>query len=186
MSDEKVALPKPRPLSEFPNPSTQSYYGSLLAKQPEIALGVSVTIAHMAAVDAVHEQIIVSLLGAEGYSVNAVLKSVKSQHERTKLTLHLIDLKLERVHRELFNLINKQIAPIREIRNKFAHGLWGECQSIPGSLILGESKGWVDRLGRGLQIMASQSKTNRAKGFPELGSNCHQTEPRSVVATRRH
>ncbi|EMS96983.1 hypothetical protein H009_14703 [Agrobacterium tumefaciens str. Cherry 2E-2-2] len=119
----------------------------------------------MAAVDAIHEQIVVSLLGGEGFSVNAVLRSIKSHHERAKLTLRLIDLKLEKIHRELFNLINRHIEPIRDIRNKFAHGLWGECQSVPESLILGENRQWVDIFGAGLQIMASESRITKARDF---------------------
>ncbi|MCD4509699.1 hypothetical protein LQT97_00480 [Brucella pseudogrignonensis] len=164
MSDE-VIIPTPKLLSDYAGVHETSFSGALLAKQPAIALGISLTIAHMAAVDAVYDQIVVQLLGAEGYSVSAMLRSIKSHHERHKLTIRLIEEKLEKDHRELFILVKNKIQPIRDIRNKFSHGLWGESPTIPNSLLLGESKPFGDALGASLQLMQAAAPLERAKSF---------------------
>lgn len=165
MSEDKVLLPSPKLLSSFNASGHQVFSGASLAKQPEIALCVSMTIAHMAAVDAEYEHIIIKLMGDEGYSVSTMLRSIRSTHERHKLTLKLIEIKLDKDHRELFNTVNNLIKPVRDIRNQFAHGLWGYCSSIEDGLLLSETKPWGDMLGAAMQLMKKSSPLNNAKNF---------------------
>jgi len=165
MADEKVQLPTPRRLSDFPGNHTQTFHGAILAKQPIIAVGVAVTIAHMAAVDSVYDQMLVYLLGAEGNSVSTVLRSIRSNPEKLRLTSRLIEAKLQDDHLKLFRLINNEIAPIRDIRNQFAHGLWGETPSLPESLLLGESQPFNNLIGASIEAFAKEGPLQRAKNF---------------------
>lgn len=116
-----------------------SYGADTLLRHPAAAVQIATTISRFSDIDLLFEQILTKLLAAEGAAVGILLRSIPSHHSRIKVIKELIKGHVNKENGELFRAAMKAVDPVRTIRNKFAHGIWGYSSDHPESLILAES-----------------------------------------------
>lgn len=131
-----MVLPTPKESSALVN---GSYGADALLRHPAAAVQIATIISRFSDIDLLIEQILINLLPAEGASVGVLLRSMPSHHSRIKVIRELIKGHVNKENGELFRAAMKAVDPVRAMRNKFAHGIWGYSSDYPECLILAES-----------------------------------------------
>lgn len=152
MNSEAITVPTPPLLAEFDSVSNRSFGPGNLLKEPFIALAVAQTIAQFSAIDAIYQQSLAELLPGEGAAISILLKRVRGHDSRLGLIKDLIKSKANDEDRRLFQIVEDAIKPVRDIRNRCAHGLWGRAEELKGRLLLTETTSHVQLMGASLQL----------------------------------
>jgi hypothetical protein len=130
-------MPMPQILSNYGTPTILKYGSNVLTECfPEIALKVMETIATHAHSDALIDQMIIYLMGAEPRLGFAALDALKSTDARRSAFLGIAEEALPKDDFFLIQAIFKVTQKSRARRNNFAHGLWGQASTPNDAAIL--------------------------------------------------
>ncbi|MCV3736860.1 hypothetical protein OCK02_11635 [Rhizobium sp. TRM96647] len=132
---EPIVIPTPENFAS-PNHNTYTFTSSALDERPDFAALVAMTIAKIAEVDQIYQLVIISLLKAEARSIASLLRAIKNSDAIEKTIERVITNHANNHLKETYKAIKPKIKQIREIRNNFAHGIWGKSVNHPNAIIL--------------------------------------------------
>lgn len=119
----RVPVP-PRFVAEHPH-DAQTFSPDLLRTEPVLAALVGEVIAWFAQVDAFYEAMISVTMPREAAGAKVLLARIKDGGQRRSVIRDLLAEGVRSRDRPLLRDLDKAIKPVRDIRNSFAHGLWG-------------------------------------------------------------
>lgn len=184
-------IPQPKTAAEMGIRTAGQFDSKSLMTVPEIATAVAMVIARFAEIDMLYEAIAVDLLGGEGMAAATVLSRMKSTHERSETVSRLLKATARNEDKALLAKINASIEPLRQIRNTFAHGIWG-ITSLKDSLLLTEGSDWNMTLGAIRQIQKATLDTGPINKLlfdlttGENGSVLSEKDNQTISDIRQH
>lgn len=164
MNNQPVQVPVPKPPAAHGISSNGSFGAGSLVEVPEISSAVALTIAHMSDVDMSLQQIAIRLLGGEGLAAATVFASISSYYARVIAIQKVLLAHARDDDKALTRKVTDAITPVRTIRNRFAHGIWGIPSGLPDHLLLTEASKWNSLFGAGVQLGA-QAKDQETINF---------------------
>lgn len=131
----------PQPLNKITLDSniSISFDPASLEREPELAALVAEAIATWSAIDHGLGMILVHLLGADAEAVLGMYSEVIDINRKRRLILGAGKAVLSDADFEILEAATLAARWQCTIRNKLAHGLWGQCDKVPDALI------WTDQ-----------------------------------------
>ncbi|MFK0331036.1 hypothetical protein ACIQUB_07920 [Rhizobium sp. NPDC090275] len=129
----------PQPLSNSitkESPYNLAFNADELRTRPLLAAKVSEFIARASALDHGMAMVLVSLLHASPEPAFAMFSEVLDAGNRRAMILAAARSTLDAEHFEMLEVVSNAVRMQIDVRNKFAHWLWGGCEQLPDALLL--------------------------------------------------
>lgn len=129
----------PQPLSKLLKRDSEwsiQFEPEVLQKQQEMAAKIAEIIARASAFDQALSQVLVQVLHASPEPAFAMYGEVMDARNRRAMILAAAKCALSAEDFEILEVASAVIKSQVDIRNKFAHWLWGACKQIPDGLLL--------------------------------------------------
>jgi hypothetical protein len=125
----------PQPLSKV-RTSKFSRWGTIVMRsRPQLALLVVEIVAAWAETEAQLVQLLSTLLKSEKAVGMSMYLNVSGAEARRAMLDGAAEKSLSAEDHALYSKTMKAIRPVRNRRNEFAHGIWGNCDELPEALL---------------------------------------------------
>ena len=153
----------PRTLFEVDRYAAPIFVARALSERPLLAALVAEVIALWSYVEGNIAKGLSAMMGGKAAAVIAMYNSVVSFSARQRMVLQAAKSDLDDHHHRMLRAVLK-VTDRSELRNSFAHDIWGNLEKLPTALLLIESKEMATRFGAAHTWIDAFSKDPGAVG----------------------